>query len=201
MNGRELEARIRGVATEDTEVLVSSMDGGEWPVTGLSLEWRGDHYAAVMKPGARWTSPVIESKLPVIRGRVISSGGGEVRLVVDRRTTDYPAVNERVVVVEQSAPEPQEQIDGEELDRLRLADSALRSVIPSVGQIWHWEPMKSHASERLQVTDVKVNSDGEVWIESGRPYRLVEVRGEKSWNRLSRWMEAAILVEPAEGDE
>lgn len=82
---------------------------------------------------------------------------------------------------------------------VKKLQSGLRSVIPSIGSVWHWEPMKSHASKRLVVTDLSVNSDGEVFVQAGQPNGLgLYVPEEKKvWNTLSRWMEACVMVEPA----
>lgn len=128
--------------------------------------------------------PIMGSSRPVIMGRVIDSGGGEVRIVVDRETADYPAVNERVVLVERSH------------------GASLLGLAPVIGSIWHWEPMKSHASQRVIVTDVNIAPDGEVRVESGPPMGLSRgvMPKARCWNTLSRWMEAAVLVEPAEGE-
>lgn len=65
---------------------------------------------------------------------------------------------------------------------------------PSVGEIWHWEPMKSHASQRIKVVEVKMNENGEYWIGSVGADRL-GWHAEVVWNEIGRWMEAAVLVE------
>lgn len=68
----------------------------------------------------------------------------------------------------------------------------LRDVTPRVGSVWHWEPMKPHASVRVVVTDVKWNGE-EVWVESASG------EGEpKFWNSLDRWVEATVLVSAPE---
>jgi hypothetical protein len=78
----------------------------------------------------------------------------------------------------------------------------LESVIPTVGSIYHWEPMQSHASVRLVVTDIVVKEDGEILVQSARAFRLGRTpTGRKSWNDLSRWVEATILIDPASEDE
>lgn len=63
-------------------------------------------------------------------------------------------------------------------------------LLPLVGDVWEWEPLKPHARETVTVTEVKWNGD-EWWIESEGP------RG-RHWNSANRWVEAAVLVTPAD---
>lgn len=65
----------------------------------------------------------------------------------------------------------------------------LRDIAPRVGGTWMWEPLKPHARERTRVTDVRWNGE-EVWVGSE------SAGGKRAWNELSRWVEAAVLVEP-----
>ena len=71
----------------------------------------------------------------------------------------------------------------------------LRGIVPRVGSIWEWEPLKVHARERVRVTRVWWSGD-ECWVESER------LDGSQGLpNSLDRWVEATVLVEPAPGDE
>lgn len=72
-------------------------------------------------------------------------------------------------------------------------DEALRLVAPSVrvGSVWCWEPLADHARAKVVVTAVEWN--GEEWVvESESP------DGRRHWNDLTRWVEATVLVDPAE---
>lgn len=71
----------------------------------------------------------------------------------------------------------------------------LTLIVPRVGSIWEWEPLKSYARETLLVTDVKWNGEA-AWVES----EPVSGKGHRVWNELDRWVEATVLVEPAPGD-
>ena len=71
----------------------------------------------------------------------------------------------------------------------------LRGIVPRVGSVWEWEPMKDYARERVRVTAVTWNGD-ECWVQSER------LDGSDSRpNELSRWIEATVLVDPAPGEE
>lgn len=82
-------------------------------------------------------------------------------------------------------------------EKARLLDH----IAPRPGSVWHWEPMKSHASTRLRVDRVKWNGEEYiVWATPmGGPIGLHEI-GESYPNDLGRWVEATVLVEPALGD-
>lgn len=62
-----------------------------------------------------------------------------------------------------------------------------RAMLPSVGQVWEWEPLKPHARETVTVTEVRWNGD-EWWIESEG------AGGRRYWNEASRWVEATVFV-------
>lgn len=64
------------------------------------------------------------------------------------------------------------------------------TMLPGVGDTWEWEPLKPHARETVVVTAVKWNGD-EWMIETSGP------RG-RHWNTASRWVEATVLVRPAD---
>lgn len=68
---------------------------------------------------------------------------------------------------------------------------------PSIGQVWHWEPMKSTATERIKVIDVNMNEDDEFWIGCVSANKL-GWHSEVHWIPIGRWMEAAILIDPNE---
>lgn len=78
----------------------------------------------------------------------------------------------------------------------------LVGIVPRVGSVWCWEPLKNHARETVRVTDVKWNGE-EVWVESERIYEGLGPKsaGQRHWNELDRWVEATVFVRPAEGDE
>lgn len=61
--------------------------------------------------------------------------------------------------------------------------------VPEIDSEWWWEPLLPHA-ERVVVTAVRRNDDGQTWIESTNSV------GAKYWNELSRWVEATVLAEP-----
>lgn len=66
-----------------------------------------------------------------------------------------------------------------------------RTMLPRVGDVWEWEPLKPHARQTVTVTALRWN--GEAWfIESEGP-------GGRFWNEASRWVQATVLVTPAEG--
>ena len=67
-----------------------------------------------------------------------------------------------------------------------------KTLLPKVGDIWEWEPLKPHAREVVWVTEVQWNGE-EWWIES-EPL----AGGRRCWNDASRWVEATVLVTPAE---
>lgn len=76
-----------------------------------------------------------------------------------------------------------------------LMPAELRYIVPRVGSIWEWEPLKDYARQTVRVTAVTWNGD-ECWVESER------LDGEdRVPNELSRWIEATVLVTPAPGDE
>ena len=71
----------------------------------------------------------------------------------------------------------------------------LKPLVPNLGDVWLWEPEKPHARESVVVTEVKWNGE-EVWIECRG------VSNEKrTWNDLSRWVEATVLQSVAAGYE
>jgi len=63
------------------------------------------------------------------------------------------------------------------------------TMLPGVGDVWEWEPLKPHARETVTVTEVTWNGE-EWWIES-------EGNSGRHWNSASRWVEATVLVAPA----
>lgn len=69
----------------------------------------------------------------------------------------------------------------------------LAGIVPQVGSVWCWEPLKDHARERAIVTAVTWNGE-ECWVESE------SLDGKRAWNDLSRWVEATVLVTPAHID-
>lgn len=68
-----------------------------------------------------------------------------------------------------------------------------RMLLPNVGDVWEWEPLKPHARATVAVTEVKWNGE-EWWIESAGP------DGSRYWNDASRWVEATVLVTPVGGE-
>lgn len=64
------------------------------------------------------------------------------------------------------------------------------TMLPAIGDVWEWEPLKPDARETVTVTEVKWN--GDEW--------LIESEGARGrhWNSASRWVEAAVLVTPAD---
>jgi hypothetical protein len=80
----------------------------------------------------------------------------------------------------------------------------LRGIVPRVGSIWEWEPLKPNARETVRVTRVWWTGD-ECWVESetvayGPEYGYPKVP-RTAGNELDRWVEATVLVTPAPGDE
>lgn len=80
----------------------------------------------------------------------------------------------------------------------------LRSIVPSVGSIWEWEPLNEFARQTMRVTDVRWNGE-EAWIESEPVNPARECAGAvrpigRVWNELGHWVQATVLVEPAPGD-
>lgn len=74
--------------------------------------------------------------------------------------------------------------------------AVLRSIAPTVGSVWAWEPLKPEASETVRVTRVEWNGE-ECWVHS-----VDAASGQKCYpNSLDRWVETTVLVEPAPGDE
>lgn len=69
----------------------------------------------------------------------------------------------------------------------------LAGIAPQVGSVWCWEPLKDHAREQAIVTTVRWNGE-ECWVESE------SLDGKRAWNDLSRWVEATVLVTPAQRD-
>jgi hypothetical protein len=70
----------------------------------------------------------------------------------------------------------------------------LRWLVPTVGSVWLWEPEKPHARTVLTVTKVEWKGEA-VWVTAR------EASGVEYPNELDRWVEATVLVRPAEGDE
>jgi hypothetical protein len=68
----------------------------------------------------------------------------------------------------------------------------LRLIAPTVGSVWCWEPLKDHAREMVAVSAVTWNGE-ECWVES-----VTESDGKRCWNDLGRWVEATVLVTPAD---
>lgn len=66
--------------------------------------------------------------------------------------------------------------------------AVLRGIVPEIGTVWEWEPLKDYARQKVRVTAVTWNGD-ECWVTSellnGTDARL---------NELSRWVEATVLV-------
>lgn len=77
----------------------------------------------------------------------------------------------------------------------RIPD-VLRLVVPKIGSLWAWEPMRPAAFCIAKVTDVRVNADGEVWIQSESVQS-----GRRYWNELDRWVQATVLIRTIDGGE
>ena len=75
-----------------------------------------------------------------------------------------------------------------------MIPEALRDVVPTIGSVWMWEPLKPYAREAVRVTQVRWNGEA-VWIET-EPAN----GGVRAWNELDRWVEATVLVMPASDD-
>jgi hypothetical protein len=73
---------------------------------------------------------------------------------------------------------------------LRARAREAEPMLPNVGDVWEWEPLKPHARETVTVTDVRWNGE-EWWIES-------EGQSGRRWNSSGRWAEATVLVTPAD---
>ena len=78
-----------------------------------------------------------------------------------------------------------------------LLPVALRGIIPRVGSIWEWEPLKDYARQTVRVTEARWNGD-EAVVETEN---VADPLNSRVWNDLSRWIEATVLVAPAPGDE
>lgn len=68
--------------------------------------------------------------------------------------------------------------------------TVLRDIVPRVGSIWIWEPLKPHARQKARVTAVRWNGE-EVWVEAANE------RGQLTWNELSHWVESTVLLHTA----
>jgi hypothetical protein len=77
----------------------------------------------------------------------------------------------------------------------------LRSIVPSIGSVWLWEPTLPHAWSVVRVTDVAWNGE-EVMVQSEplKPSALVMADGPKVWNTFGRWIEATVFYRSADGD-
>jgi len=58
-----------------------------------------------------------------------------------------------------------------------------------VGRCFIWEPLKAHATEKVVVVSVRLNSDDEWWVETADL-----VSGKLAWNELDRFEEATKLT-------
>lgn len=72
----------------------------------------------------------------------------------------------------------------------------LRALVPSIGSIWHWEPMQSTASQRIKVVSVEWNGE-EVVIGTVKADRLGWFT-DVTYNDFGRFIEAAVCVEVPE---
>jgi hypothetical protein len=75
--------------------------------------------------------------------------------------------------------------------------------LPNVGDIWHWEPMKSWASERVKVVEIGWNNHDECYIGTvrgdGTTFGWKE--DEIFMNDISRFFEACVLIKAADEPE
>jgi hypothetical protein len=67
------------------------------------------------------------------------------------------------------------------------------------GSVWCWEPLKPDISVMVSVLKTELKKDGNWWVET----QCIRSRGDatylqKNWNEISRFVEAAVLVSPAE---
>jgi hypothetical protein len=111
--------------------------------------------------------------------------------MTSNRNTDPSAERTRPVGRSNNAME-QTRIETTEF----VIPGLLREIAPSIGSIWEWEPLIDHARATLKVTDVKWNGE-ELWIET---QNLHKPHAERSWNELSRWVEAAVLLNAPDED-
>lgn len=88
----------------------------------------------------------------------------------------------------------------EDIATAHVKARCLDFLVPRVGSIWHWEPMSSTATQRVKVVETKWN--GEEWWIASVPSNVLGWHDDRvAWNDLDRWVEAAVLVTPAPGDE
>lgn len=73
--------------------------------------------------------------------------------------------------------------------------AAAWGVLPEVGSVWEWEPLKDHARCTVEVTDLRWN--GEEWWVTSRDVSS----DETALNSLDRWVEATVLIRSVEGGE
>lgn len=70
-------------------------------------------------------------------------------------------------------------------------------VLPRLGTVWCWEPLKDHARELAVVQEVRWNGE-EWWIKSARVEMLVQqvpvIASDSYFNSLDRWIEATVFV-------
>lgn len=66
------------------------------------------------------------------------------------------------------------------------------------GSVWVWEPFKPHACQEVRVVAVELRS-GEWWVQTeNTASNNGSVVGARSWNELDRFVEACVLVRPAQ---
>ena len=72
--------------------------------------------------------------------------------------------------------------------RLAVEEARLEELLPSIGSVWCWEPLKAHAQEIVVV----------VAVDRERMTVCTAIRGTDKmfWNDLSRFMEACVLISP-----
>ncbi|WP_432169081.1 hypothetical protein [Streptomyces sp. 1222.5] len=67
------------------------------------------------------------------------------------------------------------------------------------GSTWVWEPLKPHVRQDVRVVAVELRG-GEWWVQTENTTSSNgSVVGARSWNEVSRFVEACVLVEPAAG--
>lgn len=72
-------------------------------------------------------------------------------------------------------------------------EQAGKDMLPEVGTLWVWEPLKPRATQLVRVTEVRwVDNEWKVESEAVNGWRD---SGERFWNDLSRWVEATVFFE------
>lgn len=106
------------------------------------------------------------------------------------------ALNGTTAPEEARAPRPER---GDDDGLPKGMPEVLRTLCPAVGSVWEWEPLISRARARVKIVGVTWNGEDVMIGTVERGDKMLSFKdGPIVWNDLSRWIEAAVLVEGSE---